>query len=92
MVDPLNNWRKHGEDKRGVARDWRIDPYSTAAVFPGWKELVGKETIFRVRETYDSLLVWQPQSWLLLTGWRRHGAIGCREVPNAMRSALTKAR
>jgi REP element-mobilizing transposase RayT len=79
----LNNWRKHGEDKRGAARDWRIDPFSTASVFPGWTELVGKETLFRVRETYDSLLVWKPESWLLLTGWRRYGAIGCREVPRS---------
>lgn len=78
----LNNWRKHGEDKRAHAQGWKIDPYSTGAVFPGWRELVGRDALFRVRETYDSLLVWTPQSWLLVSGWRRYGAIGCREVPS----------
>ncbi|CAN5864536.1 hypothetical protein BH11MYX2_BH11MYX2_25760 [soil metagenome] len=88
----LNNWRKHGEDKRRVAREWRLDPFSTAAVFPGWKELVGKATLFRVRETYDALLVWKPQSWLLLTGWRRYGAIGCREIPRVVHAPNARAR
>ncbi|HEY4175360.1 MAG TPA: transposase [Kofleriaceae bacterium] len=79
----LNNWRKHGEDKRQVARGWLVDPFSTGAVFGGWRELVGRDTQFRVRESYDSMLVWLPESWLLKTGWRRHGAIGCREVPSS---------
>ena len=27
----LNNWRKHGEDRRPFARAWKVDPFST-----GW--------------------------------------------------------
>src|ERR1041384_4081876 len=25
----VNNWRKHGEDRRGLARTWLVDPFSS---------------------------------------------------------------
>ena len=73
----LNNWRKHREDR---GRAWRIDPFSTAIAFDGWK---GQETIagFRLPPTYEVLPVHFPTVWLLTTGWRRHGRIDMHERP-----------
>ena len=34
----MNNWRRHGEDRGPVSKTWKIDPYSSAATFGGWKE------------------------------------------------------
>src|SRR5262249_39788193 len=41
----LNNWRKHGEHRRPVARRWRIDPYSSASCFTGWAETRSSHTL-----------------------------------------------
>jgi len=70
-------------------RSWKIDWYSTAAMFPGWAEygkLEDQPFLWRGPATYDSLIVYQPRSWLLRAGWRRQGTpISCREVPSATR-------
>src|SRR5512143_4156535 len=34
----MNNWRKHQEDRKAPMSAWRIDWFSTAAMFPGWTE------------------------------------------------------
>ena len=74
----LNNWRHHGEDR---ARPWKLDPFATGVCFDGWKELDGRPFMFRPPPTYASLIVWLPKTWLLGTGWRKHGRIGAFEVP-----------
>jgi putative transposase len=73
----LNNWRKHGE-ARGA--DVRLDPYSTACHFPGWKErasfgrrFVPDEQILPKRE---------PRTWLLREGWQRVRPISVYETPS----------
>ena len=88
----LNNWRKHKEDRHEFAREWRVDPYSTAVYFDGWKER--KDAIFAwpLRETYDPLIVYLPKTWLLREGWRRHGLIGLDEVPSAKKSPASVPR
>jgi REP-associated tyrosine transposase len=73
----LNNWRRHREDWRSTRE---TDPYSSADFFDGWaghrparpSGLLGPE---------DTPPVADAAFWLLTTGWRRHGAIGVREVP-----------
>jgi hypothetical protein len=75
----LNNWRRHGEDRD---RTWKIDPFSSAISFGGWTELDGLG--FRPPPTYASLIVWFPKTWLLATGWRKHGRIGAFEVPGRL--------
>jgi len=77
----LCNWRKHREDQHGLARTWLVDPFSTAVLFAGWKELEGQPP-WTIRPDYEPLVVTAAQSWLLTTGWRRHGAISVREVPS----------
>ncbi len=77
----LNNWRRHGEDQRGLARTWTMDPFSSGVYFDGWKERAGERFIPPLRETYQPLFVWFARSWLLTTGWRRHGLVSVAEVP-----------
>lgn len=77
----LNNWRRHGEDRHGIARRWTMDPYSSGVYFDGWKEREGELFIPPLPEKYQPLLVWFAKGWLLTTGWRRHGLVSVYEVP-----------
>ena len=79
MIDPLNNWRKHGEDR---GRSWNVDPFSTGVLFTGWKEHADAPLMWRWRETYEPLVVYRPRTWLLREGWTKHGAISFFEVPS----------
>jgi REP element-mobilizing transposase RayT len=69
----LNNWRHHDED-RGAT--WRFDPYSSADFFDGWKHRDGMWG-----RPSEEKPVARARTWLLTTGWRRHGAIEPGEVP-----------
>jgi len=77
----LCNWRKHGEDQYGRARSWLVDPFSSAVLFAGWKELEGQPP-WTIRPDYEPLVVTAARSWVLTAGWRRHGAISVHEVPS----------
>lgn len=78
----LNNWRKHREDQQGLATTWLVDPFSSGILFPDWKELDDKDVMWPIRETYDPLVVYRPQTWLLREGWKLHGEISARDVPS----------
>ena len=73
----LNNWRHHGEHRRS---SWLVDKYSSAIAFDGWKEL-GRGHTFSMPVDYAPLIVWRPRTWLLSTGWLRHGLVRVAEVP-----------
>jgi REP-associated tyrosine transposase len=79
----INNWRKHAEDRGEVTRRWHIDWYSSAATFPDWKEQGSKGFVLRGPPELAPMVVGAPRTWLLREGWKRHGAISCREVPSA---------
>jgi putative transposase len=79
----LNNWRKHREDRGEVQRTWKVDPFSSGALFAGWKELEGHEVFWPLPRTYEPMFVYLPQTWLLRVGWQRHGLIRTNEVPSA---------
>ena len=81
----MNNWRKHEEDRTPATEGWRIDWFSTAAMFPGWAEYGDEVFLWRGPPTYDPLVVYQPRTWLLREGWKVVGPISCREVPSARR-------
>ena len=77
----LNNWRRHHEDLRSTAAGRsRLDPYSTAIRFDGWKEAPR----LAVRDNYEPLPAAAPTTWLLRVGWRRHGAISAYAVPGEL--------
>ncbi len=74
----LNNWRRHGEDRKGLAQQRaHVDPYSSGVLFDGWLE----EPRFTMPGRYEPLPVSGARSWLMTVGWRRHPLIGLREVP-----------
>jgi REP element-mobilizing transposase RayT len=73
----LNNWRHHGEHRR---TSWLVDKYSSAIAFDGWKQL-GRGERFTTPPSYEPLVVWRPRTWLVTTGWLRHGLVGVRETP-----------
>ena len=73
----LNNWRHHGEHERAFALRWRVDPFSSAIGFDGWRSL----TPIALPAPYQAMWTWQPRTWLLSTGWRRHGLIRANEIP-----------
>ncbi|HEX7839323.1 MAG TPA: transposase [Kofleriaceae bacterium] len=81
----MNNWRKHQEDLRAPMSAWRVDWFSSAVMFPGWAEYGDEAFLWRGPQTYDPLVVYQPKTWLLREGWKRAGAISCREIPSAKR-------
>jgi putative transposase len=66
----LNNWRKHREDE---SRTWKVDPFSTGALFAGWKERQDASFLWTTPRTYEPLVVYLPSSWLLQKGWLRGG-------------------
>ena len=70
----LNNWRKHREDESSLeARSWKVDPFSTGALFAGWKERDGEPLLWKTPRTYEPLVVYLPTGWLLTKGWLRGG-------------------
>jgi len=82
----LNNWRKHGEDRQGLASTWLVDPFSTGILFPDWQELEGSDVMWPIRATYDPLMVYRPCTWLLREGWKLGGGpISARDVPSKRR-------
>jgi REP element-mobilizing transposase RayT len=83
----LNNWRKHREDEDPRTQTWRVDPFSTGVLFPGWREDLDRATLRRWRATYDPLVVYQPRTWLLREGWRKGGTVGHDDTPTGKRRA-----
>ena len=78
----LNNYRHHGEDRMGVARTWKADPFSSGALFFGWKELEDSPVLWPLPPTYHPLIVRRPHTWLLSKGWSQfHQLISVYEVP-----------
>ena len=73
----LNNARRHARERaHGTAR---LDPASSARWFDGWKR-AGKRRGEEVARA-ERRCVAPARTWLLSTGWRRHGLIDLSEVP-----------
>jgi REP element-mobilizing transposase RayT len=78
----LSNWRHHGEDRSGITRTWKVDPFSSGPLFFDWKELEGSPVLWPLRPTYHPLIVFRPRTWLLAKGWKQfHPVISVHEVP-----------
>jgi REP element-mobilizing transposase RayT len=71
----LLNARKHATARGIDLRKWRvaIDPASSGRWFAGWANTVGVGS--------DAPAVARPRSWLLRSGWRRHGPVRPDEIP-----------
>jgi REP element-mobilizing transposase RayT len=78
----LNNWRKHREDHAQLARNWKVDPFSSALCFADWKERA-EPYLGDHPASYAPLLVYLPRTWLLKVGWKqKHPLISLYEVPS----------
>jgi REP element-mobilizing transposase RayT len=88
----LNNWRKHREDRGELQRTWNVDPYSTGALFGGWKALEDQVLMWPLRGTYQPLVVYLPKTWLLYEGWRMYGLLEFDEVPGPPAATRARAR
>lgn len=77
----LNNWRHHDEDRGSQSKRWKIDPFSSAIAFDGWKEREAEGGRFVQPPTFYAPLVWEPSTWLLKVGWRKYGLISAFEIP-----------
>jgi REP element-mobilizing transposase RayT len=77
----LCNWRHHGEDRAPFARTWKVDPFSSGAVFFGWMELEDSPVLWPLPPTYHPLIVFRPRTWLLQSWHQFHPLISVREVP-----------
>ena len=78
LVYVFANGHKHHHQGRGPRPAATIDTFTSAAWFNGWKETFtvrGLEAIARP--------VTDGQTWLLNTGWRRHGLLSITETPAA---------
>ena len=69
----LNNARKHGVSVEG------LDPCSSAVAFDGWRERGARALAALAAHALPPVAA--ARSWLLRSGWRRHGLIGVAEVP-----------
>ena len=78
----LNNWRKHAEDRDPRVGGWAFDWFSSGWSFPDWAELIDDPMFHPSPPTYEPLIVRRPTTWLLRTGWKRHGLISYREIPS----------
>ncbi len=78
----LQNARRHGE----FTLDWvgGVDPFSSARYFDGWRVAPALPPL----EAGMEPVVATATTWLLTTGWRRHGLVGLDEVPAAGRTSL----
>ena len=77
----LQNWRKHREDRDARVARWTYDWFSSARSFQDWAEFVDDPMFHPRPPDYEPLLVRPPTTWLLRTGWKRHGLISVSEMP-----------
>jgi putative transposase len=78
----LNNWRKHRENRAAMSLEhgWKIDPFSTAPVFTGWRDIDASAIAWPA--AYEPLPVWEAKTWLLREGWKKHGLLLSTEIPS----------
>jgi REP element-mobilizing transposase RayT len=77
----LLNARHHAAERGdSLPSDW-IDPYSSAPWFDGWNAPIRNERPYlrRLRRLARPTAV--ARTWLLATGWRRHGLLAFDDVP-----------
>ena len=82
----LNNWRKHGESKLASRQGLADRSVLERAEF-SWLEGCRREARSAGHPTYEPLPVWEPKTWLLREGWKKHGLISSKEIPSQKTSA-----
>lgn len=79
----LLNARHHAAERgEKLARYW-VDPFSSGPWFEGWKEPIKSNADWLTRLRKRPRPTALPRTWLLATGWRRHGLLAFDEVPGS---------
>jgi hypothetical protein len=76
----LLNARKHWRQRRGAAPPVRLDAASSADAFDGWRRRAAALAPPRAGRP----VVARAHTWLLATGWRKHGLVDPAEVPRGV--------
>ncbi len=77
----LLNARHHAAERgQTLARDW-VDPYSSGPWFDGWRAPIRSDAPWLERLRRRERPTAMSRTWLLATGWRRHGLLAFDEVP-----------
>lgn len=81
----LQNARRHLESGRGIVDPGWIDPRSSGGGFDGWRDggIADAGEGQGAEGPVTGPPVAAPRTWLLATGWRRHGLLRRDEVPAA---------
>lgn len=74
----LNNARRHGAQAGYTYPPQWLDPFSSCAVFEGWKNRPPPSAEAELLTPRAS-----PKTWLRKHGWRRHGRLVRAEIPRA---------
>ena len=85
LVYVLMNRKKHAPS---FAPRAELDPCSSAPWFTGWKHPPASGP----PRSHDAAPVVPPRTWLLCTGWKRHGLIAMHESPSLPTSPRMQAR
>jgi len=72
------NGKKHAAEGREVRVAQAIDTFTSAPWFDGFRETVTVRGLHAIERP-----VAMARTWLLRTGWRRHGLLGVHETPAA---------
>jgi REP element-mobilizing transposase RayT len=75
----LQNYRRHAGLEGGMVEPGWLHPCSSALAFDGWRDDEGVAWT----DGDEPPRLPAARTWLLTTGWRRHGLIGVDEVPAA---------
>ena len=73
--------RKHHDREKTWGRFW-IDPWSSAAWFTGWAQPVRPDAPWKRELLEMAKPTAPPETWLLATGWKRHGLLKFDERPS----------
>jgi hypothetical protein len=71
----VGNFRKHAARAGRILHPRWVDPFSSARQLDGWNQPVRLEPG----------VVASPKTWMLRTGWRRHGLLDAHAIPSRAR-------
>jgi hypothetical protein len=78
----LLNARRHAATAtKKIAKTVGLDPASSARWFDGWKSKTALSGGATSAASHDPPAVARARTWLLTTGWRRHGLLDPADVP-----------
>lgn len=87
----LLNARHHAAERgQKLARDW-VDPYSSGPWFDGWRAPIRSDAPWLERRRKRARPTAAARTWLLASGWRRHGLLAFDEVPGGRDSLVGPA-